>query len=105
MGLIYFFMRNNLGTPDKVIRIVVTLVIFALFFTKTITGVLSIASFIISILLLVTVFNSNCPLYRFFGINTNKNLNDKARASEKNQVLLKNYMRNYNEKQARLERK
>ena len=94
-------MRNNLGTPDKVIRIAATLLIFALVFTKTITGVLSIASFIISIILLSTVFNSNCPVYRFFGINTNKNLNDKARASERNQTLLNNYMRNYHEKTGR----
>jgi len=96
-------MRNNLGTPDKTIRILIAGVIFVLVFTKTIIGPVAIISFLVSIILISTVFKANCPVYRFLGINTNKNLNDKARIRERDQMLLKNYLKNFNEKHIEVE--
>jgi small-conductance mechanosensitive channel len=65
-------MKNNMGTIDKVIRILVAVVIAVLFFTKVITGVLGIVLLALAIIFVLTSLISFCPLYLFFGLNTGK---------------------------------
>lgn len=90
-------MRNNLGALDKTIRISVIITILVLVFNRIILEPFSVFFFLFAIFLLSTCMKGNCPLYRILGINTNKNLNDKARIYERNQTLLKNYLKNYHE--------
>jgi hypothetical protein len=90
-------MRNNIGYIDKSIRMLLALVICLLVFTKTISGTSAIVLFIISVMLLATCLNGNCPFYRLLGINTKRNLNDKAKIYERNQAMLNNYHKNYKE--------
>ena len=90
-------MRNNLGAVDKTIRMGIVIIILILVFDKIVSGTESILFFLFSMLLMSTCLKGNCPLYRIFGINTNKNLNDKARIYERNQTLVKNYLKNYHE--------
>jgi len=63
-------MKKNMGTIDKVIRILVAVVIAILFFTNVISGTLGIVLLVLAAVFVITSFISFCPLYFPFGINT-----------------------------------
>jgi len=65
-------MKKNMGSADKIIRILIALVIVVLFYTEIISGVLGIILLIIAGIFVLTSFVSVCPLYLPFGINTRK---------------------------------
>lgn len=65
-------MKKNMGTIDKVIRILIAAVIGVLYFTNTISGTLAIVLGGLAIVFVLTSFISFCPLYLPFGINTFK---------------------------------
>jgi len=65
-------MKKNMGTVDKIIRIVIALVIGVLYFTNIITGTLGIVLLALSIIFVLTSLISFCPLYLPFKINTGK---------------------------------
>ena len=65
-------MKKNIGTTDKLVRIILALVIAVLFFTTIISGAMSIVLLIFAFVLLLTSFISFCPLYWPFGISTIK---------------------------------
>ncbi|UPT68072.1 MAG: DUF2892 domain-containing protein [Sphingobacteriales bacterium JAD_PAG50586_3] len=65
-------MKANMGTADRIIRAIIAIIIAALYFTGTITGVLGIVLLILAGVFLLTSFISFCPLYLPFGINTCK---------------------------------
>ncbi len=90
-------MRNNLGLTDKTIRVTIAITIALLVFSSAVSGPLALGLFLFAFALVVTSFRGNCPVYRLFRINTNRNLNDKARYYEdqRNQTLLRNYLKNY----------
>lgn len=62
-------MRNNVGQADRVIRIILALLLFSLFFI--LEGNLKYLA-LIGIIPLVTAFIKFCPLYTLFGVNTCK---------------------------------
>lgn len=66
-------MVKNVGTVDKVIRIIVGLflVYFAIVNYST-SMVLAIIAGIVGLVLIITVFTGFCFLYKVFGISTNK---------------------------------
>jgi len=68
-------MKKNMGTADKIIRILVALVIIALYYTGTINGTIAIIGLILSGIFILTSFISFCPLYLPFGISTRKKEN------------------------------
>jgi len=65
-------MKKNMGTIDKVIRILVAVVIAILFYTNVITGLLGIVLMVLGAIFVITSLISFCPLYLPFGINTGK---------------------------------
>lgn len=65
-------MKKNVGTADKIIRIIAAIIIAALYFTNTITGTLGIVLLILAGVFVLTSLVSFCPLYIIFGINTCK---------------------------------
>jgi len=65
-------MKKNMGTIDKVIRILVAVVFAVLFFTNVITGVFGIILLVLAAVFVLTSLISFCPLYWPFGINTGK---------------------------------
>jgi len=65
-------MKKNMGTIDKVIRIVVAVIIGILYFTNVITGTLGIILMILGGIFIFTSLISFCPLYLPFGIKTTK---------------------------------
>lgn len=65
-------MKKNMGTIDKVIRILVAVVFAVLFFAQVITGVIGIILLVLAGVFVLTSLISFCPLYWPFGISTNK---------------------------------
>ena len=65
-------MKKNMGTTDKVIRILVAIVLAVLYFTNVISGTLAIILGILAVVFVLTSFINFCPLYLPFGINTSK---------------------------------
>jgi hypothetical protein len=66
----------NMGTADRIIRILLSLVIVLLFFTHMISGVLATILLVIAGILLLTVIFSFCPLYAILGMRTNNKSED-----------------------------
>jgi hypothetical protein len=67
-----FIMKKNVGTIDKLVRVVISGTISTLFILEVISGTLGIVLMIFAITFLLTGFFSFCPLYTLFGINTCK---------------------------------
>ena len=65
-------MKKNMGTVDKIIRLIVAAIFIVLYFTNVISGTLGIVLLILAIVFAITRFLSFCPLYLPFGINTGK---------------------------------
>lgn len=65
-------MKKNLGSADKIIRLVAAIALAALFFTGTISGVLGIIALVVAAIFLITPLINFCPLYAALGISTKK---------------------------------
>ncbi|MCX6305208.1 MAG: DUF2892 domain-containing protein [Bacteroidetes bacterium] len=65
-------MKKNMGLYDKVVRILIAVVVIALYFTHVISGLLAIILLIFAGIFILTSLISFCPLYLPFGINTGK---------------------------------
>lgn len=64
-------MIKNVGQTDKIVRIVLAVVLFALdYFEVAGTGVFSWILSIVAIVLLVTALVNFCPLYKVLGKST-----------------------------------
>lgn len=64
-------MKQNMGSADKTLRIIVALVIAGLyFFTDMISGTLGIILLVLAAIFVLTSLVSFCPLYTVFGIST-----------------------------------
>jgi hypothetical protein len=65
-------MKKNVGTIDKVIRILIAVTVVVLYFTHVISGTLAIILLIVAAILVVTSLVSFCPIWLALGMNTNK---------------------------------
>jgi hypothetical protein len=65
-------MKQNMGTADKVVRILVAIIITGLYFVNIISGTLAIVLLVLAGIFILTSFISFCPLYLPFGISTRK---------------------------------
>lgn len=65
-------MKKNMGSTDKVIRIVIAAIIAVLYFTDNISGTLGIVLLVLAGVFVLTSFISFCPLYAPFGLSTCK---------------------------------
>ena len=65
-------MRGNMGAIDRIIRIILAIVVAALFFTDQITGIAAIILGILAIIFLITSTTGFCPLYIPLKISTKK---------------------------------
>ena len=63
-------MKKNMGIADRIIRALVAVVIFALYFSGIITGTLGIVLIVIASVFLLTGLVSFCPLYTVVGLST-----------------------------------
>ena len=65
-------MRTNMGTLDRVIRIVIALLIAGLYFTGIISGFLALILIVLAGIFILTSLVSFCPLYLPFNLSTKK---------------------------------
>ncbi|MEZ4937176.1 MAG: DUF2892 domain-containing protein [Crocinitomicaceae bacterium] len=65
-------MKKNMGSVDRIVRILIALVIGVLYFMEVIEGTLGIVLVGLAAIFLLTSFISFCPLYLPFGIKTCK---------------------------------
>lgn len=65
-------MKPNMGSADRVLRVIVAAVIAILFFTGIIKGTLGIVLLVLAAVFILTSVVSFCPLYVPFGISTCK---------------------------------
>jgi hypothetical protein len=65
-------MKKNMGTADKVIRVLVAVIVLVLYFTHVISGTLAVILLILAGVFIVTSLIGTCPLYLPFGLNTRK---------------------------------
>ncbi len=63
-------MKKNMGSADRIIRLVIALVATTLFFTDVISGYLGITLMVVSVIFFLTSLLSFCPIYAAFGLNT-----------------------------------
>jgi len=65
-------MKKNVGSIDRTIRLLIVLIIVIFYFTKVITGTLSVVLLVLGLVLAITSVIRFCPLYLPFGISTCK---------------------------------
>lgn len=65
-------MKKNMGSADRIIRIIIAAIVAVLYFTGTISGTLGIVLLVLAGVFLLTSLISFCPLYAPFGISTCK---------------------------------
>jgi len=65
-------MKKNMGSSDKLIRVLIAVVIAVLYYLGKIEGTLAIVLMAFSVIFLLTSLVSFCPLYTILGINSCK---------------------------------
>lgn len=65
-------MKQNMGTADKVIRVLVAVSIAGLYFANILSGWVAMLLLVLAGVFILTSFMSFCPLYLPFGISTKK---------------------------------
>lgn len=63
-------MKKNMGTADKLIRLVLAVLFSVLYFTGTVSGMLGTVLLILGGVFVLTSAISFCPLYTLIGLNT-----------------------------------
>ncbi len=63
-------MQKNMGSTDKIIRLIIAAVIAFLYYNKTVTGTLGIVLLVLAGVFVLTSLISFCPLYKLVGLNT-----------------------------------
>ncbi len=63
-------MKKNMGSTDRIIRIIIAAVIAVLYYTGAISGTVGLILLVLAGVFVLTSLVSFCPLYAPFGINT-----------------------------------
>ncbi|NJN40955.1 MAG: DUF2892 domain-containing protein [Flammeovirgaceae bacterium] len=71
-------MKTNMGTFDRVFRILVALVIGGLYYGDIVSGTVGIVLLVLAGVFVLTSLVSFCPIYSIFGLRTCAVKNEKA---------------------------
>ncbi|GAB4492050.1 MAG: DUF2892 domain-containing protein [Anaerolineales bacterium] len=63
-------LETNMGTTDRIVRVILALVFAGLYFTNVVSGLLGVILLVLGVVFLLTSFVSFCPLYLPFKIST-----------------------------------
>ena len=63
-------MKKNMGSLDRILRVILAAIVVTLYFTNVISGVLGIVLLVLAGVFVLTSLVSFCPLYAPFGITT-----------------------------------
>ena len=65
-------MKKNMGSADKIIRVILAIIFVALYYTGTVTSTIGIILMVLAAVFLLTSLVGFCPLYAPFGLSTCK---------------------------------
>lgn len=65
-------MNKNMGSTDRIVRIIIAVILAALYLMGTVSGTLGIIFLIVAVVFLLTSLLGWCPLYLPFGLSTKK---------------------------------
>ena len=65
-------MLKNESSIDRIVRLIIAVVAIAIAFAVGASTVLGIMLFVVAAIMVVTAAVGFCPLYRIFGLRTNK---------------------------------
>lgn len=65
-------LKRNMGTLDRIVRLVIAAVIAVLYFTGNLSGLAAIILGILAVIFVLTSIVSFCPLYAPLGLSTCK---------------------------------
>ncbi|WP_372794948.1 DUF2892 domain-containing protein [Lutibacter sp.] len=65
-------MKKNMGSVDKIVRVLVAIIIAVLYWQGIISGTLGIVLLVFAGVFVLTSLISFCPLYTILGLNTCK---------------------------------
>ena len=65
-------MKANMGSADRAVRVVVAVVIGALYFTGTISGTVAAVLAVVAVVFVATSAVGTCPAYLPLGLSTRK---------------------------------
>ena len=65
-------MKKNMGSIDRILRVILAIVFGVLYFTVAVTGTVGIILLVLGIVFLLTSLVSFCPLYLPFKFSTKK---------------------------------
>lgn len=63
-------MKHNMGSADRILRIIIAAVFAWLYFSGTVTGTIGIILVVLWGVFVLTSLIGFCPLYAIFGMNT-----------------------------------
>ncbi|MFN3342582.1 MAG: DUF2892 domain-containing protein [Flavobacteriales bacterium] len=63
-------MKSNVGTADRIIRILISAILAGLFFSGKVTGTLGIIMVVAAGIFTITAAIGFCPLYKLVGLST-----------------------------------
>jgi Protein of unknown function (DUF2892) len=63
-------MKKNMGSADRIIRVIIAAIFVTLYFTGIIGGALGVVLIVLSAIFVLTSLVSFCPLYLPFGLST-----------------------------------
>jgi len=62
--------EKNVGTIDRIVRLVLAVILATLYFTGTVSGTLGIVFLVLGVVFALTAAVSICPLYLPFGLSS-----------------------------------
>jgi Protein of unknown function (DUF2892) len=63
-------MKQNMGTADRLVRLILAIVFAVLWFQNIVTGIAGIVVLTLGCIFMLTSVIGTCPLYSLFDINT-----------------------------------
>jgi hypothetical protein len=63
-------MKKNLGTADRIIRLIVAVIFAVLYFGQYVTGTFGIILLVLGVVFALTAVINFCPIYAIFGLST-----------------------------------
>jgi len=63
-------MKQNMGSADRILRVIIAAVLAWLYFSGTVTGTIGIILVVLGGVFVLTSLVGFCPLYTIFGMNT-----------------------------------
>lgn len=65
-------MKKNIGSPDRIVRVLFAVVVAILYFTNLISGTAAMILGLVGIILFLTALVGTCPIYLMAHLSTKK---------------------------------